>query len=736
MGARGGKGVYAIVRQHGGMFNIVNCATAFSRLARAGVIKETHEMFSSLCSATLRQVGKGQTRPRHVSGILWSLAKLGVEPQPFVETFLKYAETMKISTFQAQEISMCLWAMGKLQCRNARLEQSLAVAVGRKLREFTSQGLSNVVYSFAALDAEACDPPLLHKIVSRLCAIFKTFNAQEVANTLSSLAKLGLMRALGNDTGTYSQFQRAAEAAVRHRAKDFSPQNLANAMWSIAKYQDEPTASSARVAPWAFKSLFAALILDRSVEFNCQEISMCTWAAAIGMRDEDGVRPLVESIGSRIAALADSLNGQQIPTILTGLAKLKCENKDLVKMLAKQARKVAEGLTFKDLDQCLGSFARLGYARPKFTKAAIAAASAILNAATDRSSVEIAPQNVSNLMWALAKLDYGPLPDSFCSPVEAYVIFNIGAFGARDIGNIAWAFAMLKVCPAAMRVISDKAAIRLGSFNAQECSKLLYAMEKSKSMTAALRQAASQSRTETYNFPAIPATVRLAHILGGGRQFSSTRESTGATAATGNALWEPSLALAEWLSRQSTPSFIAAGRPFFQRRGPAAEKWKSWNGKVVVELGAGIGLCSVVAAKMGMEVVSTDGDSHVLSMLAENVRENGVAQTVGVKQLEWGQKKVLKTLGLDQAPDVVLASGCVYGKDDAVFRLLVKSLRKLSGPDTLVIMSHGNGAAPGVQEGAGAFQSIAEKKYDWSIVPLSELHPDHTGCRIHLMWRK
>ena len=195
------------------MFNIVNCATAFSRLARAGAIKETHEMFSSLCSVTLRQVGKGQTRPRHVSGILWSLAKLGLEPQPFVEKFLKYAETMKISTFQAQEISMCLWAMGKLQCRNARLEQSLAVAVGRKLREFTSQGLSNVVYSFAALDAEACDPPLLHKIVSRLCAIFKTFNAQEVANTLSSLAKLGLMRALGNDTGTYSQFQRAAEAS-------------------------------------------------------------------------------------------------------------------------------------------------------------------------------------------------------------------------------------------------------------------------------------------------------------------------------------------------------------------------------------------------------------------------------------------------------------------------------------------------------------------------------------------
>ena len=123
-------------------------------------------------------------------------------------------------------------------------------------------------------------------------------------------------------------------------------------------------------------------------------------------------------------------------------------------------------------------------------------------------------------------------------------------------------------------------------------------------------------------------------------------------------------------------------------------------------------------------------------MLSNNVQENSLVNSITVKQLEWGQKKVLKSVGLDRVPDVVLASGCVYGKDNGVFRMLVKSLRKLSNQNTLIIMSHGNGAAPGVQEGSGIFQSMAQKKFSWSIVPLSELHRNHSGCRIHLMWRK
>ena len=71
-----------------------------------------------------------------------------------------------------------------------------------------------------------------------------------------------------------------------------------------------------------------------------------------------------------------------------------------------------------------------------------------------------------------------------------------------------------------------------------------------------------------------------------------------------------------------------------------------------MELGAGLGLCSIVAHRMGLRVVATDGDESVLSSLRRNACRNGVLSedngdgeedqgqaqaTLRTRLLQWGR---------------------------------------------------------------------------------------------------
>ena len=102
-----------------------------------------------------------------------------------------------------------------------------------------------------------------------------------------------------------------------------------------------------------------------------------------------------------------------------------------------------------------------------------------------------------------------------------------------------------------MQAIATRSAATLSTFNAQECSKLLYAMDKSQTRCAALERAAAAQREDRFVFDEPVGTLCLQHMKGGGRfARAGEREATGATAATGGALWDDSYALAEWLSRK------------------------------------------------------------------------------------------------------------------------------------------------------------------------------------------
>ena len=59
------------------------------------------------------------------------------------------------------------------------------------------------------------------------------------------------------------------------------------------------------------------------------------------------------------------------------------------------------------------------------------------------------------------------------------------------------------------------------------------------------------------------------------------------------------------------------------------------RGRRVVELGCGLGVPSIVAARAGADVLATDESAEALALAERNARENGVARRDGA--MNWAQ---------------------------------------------------------------------------------------------------
>ena len=110
----------------------------------------------------------------------------------------------------------------------------------------------------------------------------------------------------------------------------------------------------------------------------------------------------------------------------------------------------------------------------------------------------------------------------------------------------------------------------------------------------------------------------------------------------------------------------------------------------VLELGAGLGLCSAVAAKHGMNVISTDHDTQVLKLLKENLQRNHMhssKQHIHVHSLDW-MDVTNDTTAIKSHPvfiqleslggaDLILLSDVIYGGTKPTWNALIVLLNKL-----------------------------------------------------------
>ncbi|KAJ8613350.1 hypothetical protein CTAYLR_002246 [Chrysophaeum taylorii] len=120
------------------------------------------------------------------------------------------------------------------------------------------------------------------------------------------------------------------------------------------------------------------------------------------------------------------------------------------------------------------------------------------------------------------------------------------------------------------------------------------------------------------------------------------------------------------------------------RGGDALAAW-CWRSRVrgrCLELGAGLGLCSLVAEECGASVVATDGDELALERLRKNTRD----KRVEVRQLRWGEDghiaDILREFGTF---DLLLGGDVLY--DERAVEPLVSTVAALLAPGGTFVFS-------------------------------------------------
>ena len=119
------------------------------------------------------------------------------------------------------------------------------------------------------------------------------------------------------------------------------------------------------------------------------------------------------------------------------------------------------------------------------------------------------------------------------------------------------------------------------------------------------------------------------------------------------------------------------------------------HGVRAVELGCGLAVPSIAAARAGATVLATDGDAEALELLTRNAEANGVE--VETARIDWTEPAEL----LERAPfDLVLAADVLYER--ASVAILLALLPRL-GPEAWV-------ADPG-RPAADAFMEQAARRW-------------------------
>jgi len=154
--------------------------------------------------------------------------------------------------------------------------------------------------------------------------------------------------------------------------------------------------------------------------------------------------------------------------------------------------------------------------------------------------------------------------------------------------------------------------------------------------------------TSTFTLGALPVTLRAA------RRFDRVSETT-QQLPFGSTLWPAAVALSEALVRE--PALV--------------------QGKRVLELGCGLGLVAVVAAKLGAQVTASDGHPDMNDALVQNAKLNQVQ--VDYVQYDWAKGAA------PQPFPVVLASDVLY--ETHACTLLADALAQTLSPGGVALVA-------------------------------------------------
>ena len=159
--------------------NLVNCITSLQKIAKLSMNASPDA--KSLAHITTRATecfGREQAQPRHVSGALWSCAKLQLVQEALLQAAFQAGSLMQPAWFKPQEVSMAVWAVGKLhgagmspacgEAAAALVAKLLPSALARS-KDFDPQGLANLVSGVAAVGTAGRPGVDWRRFLDRFC---------------------------------------------------------------------------------------------------------------------------------------------------------------------------------------------------------------------------------------------------------------------------------------------------------------------------------------------------------------------------------------------------------------------------------------------------------------------------------------------------------------------------------------------------------------------------------------
>ena len=595
-----------------------------------------------------------------VSNAAWAFATLGASARDdghettLLCLFSAIETKARGGAFNAQETANALWAVARLAAAGADAEEEEAnVAAG-------TDGQKNRGDVFDVFDSEALRSARAAASALAASTTGSWFErqrrgggleSQHVANIAWACGKLGL--------ASDARVAEAVAAAAAAAAPGANAQELSMIAWAMAEFPasafaagdhgesgesaertETETETNSRLRP------VAASFASRAAEGVATPQQLATTARAfakLGVLDSGLMDAIAEAVLALPGPLEDHVLPQDVANLLWAFAKL--------------------GLGEEETHvRAFGALAAAARARLRATRKALSEAPARLpedetcsearNPSKKVSEASIHPANatyssrqLTTVVWshgALASVKNVADAKTVDALVSA-VRWALPELSARDLSDAAWAFAALGVTsaqkPKLVARMGRAARRRLEKFNAQELLKFLGAFERLGGSDSKLAEAAAKKRSTRYDFPALArvfsgdgrrgvseaserrtpgdsaesafCSVALASTTprsfkGTSKEQSRVDDSCGGWGRgnTGVALWEGSFVLAEWLSRQTDP------RRSKDVTAAAGEAWggdDGWRGKTGVELGAGLGLPSIVASKLGVEMIATDG---------------------------------------------------------------------------------------------------------------------------------
>lgn len=334
---------------------------------------------------------------------------------------------------------------------------------------------------------------------------------------------------------------------------------------------------------------------------------------------------------------------------------------------------------------------------------------------------------------------------------------RLSEFSPRDLTDLVWAMAKAEVkAPEFLEAAGVVAKSRQADFNSQELLKFLGAFRRAGGSSSVLGELSSAQQTLEKTFPDLNGLQVVLTAETPGKRVASGRGKTKRGAiedglegdpqrsdggTTGVALWDASYVLAEWLSRQAKGP--KASRELASVL-PKKKAWRRWSGKQGVELGAGLGLPSIIAAHLGVEMIATDGDAAVLRLLRGNCERNAPSGSSSLRAecLLWGADDPLQLLGLKRPPELLLAADVVYASaGERLTQMLTETLLALTDANTLVLMSNVRRFPVGHPRGEERFFAALERVFMRTTLPVSVLHFEHRrsgagGCTVHALRRR